>query len=81
MQLDHVVDNVKDQSTDISASNSSLQESQTALSQRLNALEANHDIILENQSVIMNLLCEVASASGINTDDVPKGEKNKREDI
>ena len=29
----------------------------------------------------MNLLCEVASTSGINTDDVPKGEKKKRGDI
>ena len=38
-------------------------------------MEVNQASILENQYVIMNLLCEVASASGINTDDVPKGEK------
>ena len=78
----HVADNVKDQSTTVCASISSLQESQTALSQRLTTLEVNQAIILENQSVIMNLLCEVASANGINTDDVPKGEneeKKKRE--
>ena len=58
---------------------SSLLESQNALSQRLTALEANQASILENQYVIMNLLCEVDAASGITTDDVPKGEKRKRE--
>ena len=36
--------------------------------------------ILEDQSVIKNLLCEVALTNGINTDDDPKGEKRKRED-
>ena len=37
---------------------------------------------MENQSIIINLLYEVASANGINTDNVPKGEneeKTKRE--
>ena len=78
--VSHVEENFKDQTTATSASISSIQDSQTALSQRLTALEANQASILENQSVIMNLLCEVASASGINTDDVPKGEKRKMED-
>ena len=39
--VDHVADNVKNQSTAISASISSIQNSQTALSQRLTTLEAN----------------------------------------
>ena len=74
----HVADTVKDQSTTVCASISSLQESQTAISQRLSALEVNQASILENQSVIINLLCEVASANGINTDDVPKGENEDK---
>ena len=77
----HIADNFKDHSTAICASISSLQESQTALSQRLTALEVNQASILKNQYVIMNLLCEVSSTSGINTNDVPKGKKKKREDI
>ena len=79
--MKHVAENVKDQSTAICASISSLQETQTALSQRLTTLEVNQASILENQSVIMNFLCEFATASGINTDDVPNGEEKKREDI
>ena len=79
--LDHVAKTVKDQSTSISTSISSFQESQTTLSQRLNGLEANQASILENQSLIMNLLCKVAPASGIYTNNVPKGKKKKREDI
>ena len=39
--VDHVANNVKDQTTATSASISSLLESQNALSQRLTALEAN----------------------------------------
>ena len=72
--VSHVIDNFKDHITFTSASISSLLESQTTLSQRLTALEANQDSILEN----MNLFCEVTSARRINTDDVPKGEKRKR---
>ena len=41
-------------------------------------MEATQAIILENQSVILNLLCEVASANGISTDDVPNGEKRQK---
>ena len=62
----------------MTASITSLQESHTELNQRLDTLEATQAIILENQSVILNLLCEVASANGISTDDVPKGEKNQK---
>ena len=78
--MDHVADNVKDQSTVISAFISYIQEYQTALFVRLAAMEANQASTLENQSIIINLLCKVASSSGINTDDVPKGKKRKRED-
>ena len=56
--VNHVADNVKNQSTTVGASISSLQESQTALSQRLTTLEVNQESILENQSIIINLLCE-----------------------
>ena len=70
---------MKDHTIATSASISSLLEPQNALSQRLTALEANQDNILENQSVIMNLLCEFVVACGNTTDDVPKGEKRKRE--
>ena len=41
-------------------------------------MEATQDIIYENQSVTLNLLCEVASANGISTDDVPKGKKKQK---
>ena len=74
----HVADNVKNQSAIVCASISSLQESQNALSQRLTALEVNQASILENQSVIINFLYEVASANGINRDDVPKGENEEK---
>ena len=74
----HVADNVKDQSTTVCASISSLQDSQTDISQRLSALEVNQASILENQSVIINPLCEVASANRINTYDVPKGENEEK---
>ena len=70
----HVANNIKDQSTTVCAYISSLQDSQTTIFQRLSALEVNQASILENESVIINLLCEVASANDINIDDVPKGE-------
>ena len=76
--MKHIVDNVKDQSIIVCASISSLQESQTALSQRLVALDVNQSSILENKFIIINLLCEVVSANGINTDDVPKGENEEK---
>ena len=53
----------------------SLQGPHTKLHQRLATFEATQASILENHSVILNLLCEVASGNGINTEDVPKGEK------
>ena len=74
----HVADNVKDQSTTVSASILSLQESQTDISQRLSTLKVNQASILENQSVIINLLCEVASVNGIIIDDISKGENKEK---
>ena len=43
-------------------------------------MDTSQTPILKNQIVIINLLCEVALTIGINTDNVPKEEKRKRED-
>ena len=75
--VDHVANNVNDQTISTSASISSLLESQNALSQRLTALEPNQASILENQSFIMNLLCKVVAEIDITSNDVPKGEKRR----
>ena len=73
--VNQIADNVKAQASVMTASITSLQGSHTELHQRLDTLEATQASILENQFVILNLLCEVASANGISTYDVPKGEK------
>ena len=77
--VDHVSKTVNTHSAVTPKSISTILESQIALSQRLAALEDNQDSIQKNHFVIKNLLCEFATASGISTDDVPKGEKRKRE--
>ena len=59
----------------MTASITSVQGSHNELHQRLDTLEATQASILEKQSMILNLLCEVASVTRISTDDVPKGEK------
>ena len=73
--VDQVADNVKNHTKAMIESITSLQESHTELNQRLDTLEATQASIMENQYVIMDLLCEIASENGISTDDVPKGEK------
>ena len=76
--VNQIADNVKYHASVMTASITSLQESHTELNQWLDTLEDTQAIILENQSVILNLLCEFASTNGISTDDVPKGEKKRK---
>ena len=76
--VNQIPDNVKAQASVMTASITFLQESRTEVNQRIDTLEATQVIILENHSVILNILCEVAFANGISTDDVSKGEKKQK---